>query len=296
MNGFVLAIVEAGRRDQGRINRSARKMRHKRAAEMSGDSADVAFFELMNRHLPRAFSAVMRRLPSDPRCRLCHAPYGGPGGRIMRRFGFGPSRKNPSLCNTCFEKAPMGGVEMDIGVLFADVRGFTSLVEEMAPNDVADVLNRFYSAAAAILGRSAIIDKLVGDEVMALYLPLLLAEDWEDEMLRDASDLLAAVGFGSAAEPWLPLGIGLDVGHAFVGNVGAGDVKDFTALGDVVNTAAHLQSSAAAGQIVMTERLFVRLSERAVEANPKHLTLKGKRESEPVRVVDFAGVTSKGRG
>ncbi len=263
---------------------------------MSGDSADVAFFELMNRHLPRAFSAVMRRLPSDPRCRLCHAPYGGPGGRIMRRFGFGPSRKNPSLCNTCFEKAPMGGVEMDIGVLFADVRGFTSLVEEMAPNDVADVLNRFYSAAAEILGRSAIIDKLVGDEVMALYLPLLLAEDWEDEMLRDASDLLAAVGFGSAAEPWLPLGIGLDVGHAFVGNVGAGDVKDFTALGDVVNTAAHLQSSAAAGQIVMTERLFVRLSERAVEANPKHLTLKGKRESEPVRVVDFAGVTSKGRG
>lgn len=68
-------------------------------------------------------------------------------------------------------------------------------------------------------------------------------------MLRDAADLLAAVGFGSSAEPWLPLGIALDVGHAFVGNAGAGDVKDFTALGDVVNTAARLQSSAEAGQI-----------------------------------------------
>src|SRR4051812_16815759 len=146
----------------------------------------------MDRHLPRTFMRVMRRLPSDPRCRLCQAPYGGVGGRVMRRFGFGPSRKNPNLCNTCFEKAPLGGVEMEIGVLFADVRGFTSLAENMASGDVAGLLNRFYASAAQVLGRSAIIDKLVGDEVMALYLPQLLTERFEDEMLRDASDLLAA--------------------------------------------------------------------------------------------------------
>ena len=138
---------------------------------------------------------------------------------------------------------------MEIGVLFADVRGFTSLAEQIAPKDVAQLLNRFYGSATAILSRSAIIDKLVGDEVMALYLPPLLVEGWEEDMLRDASDLLAAVGFASSTEPWLQLGIGLDVGRAFVGNVGAGDVKDFTALGDVVNTAARLQSSAEAGQI-----------------------------------------------
>lgn len=254
---------------------------------MHGESADVAFFELMNRHLPRAFSAVMRRLPSEPRCRLCRAPYGGVGGAVMRRVGFGPSRKNPSLCNTCFEKAPMGGVEMEIGVLFADVRGFTSLSEGMAPTDVADLMNRFYGSAAEVLGRSALIDKLVGDEVMALYLPLLLADSWEDEMLRDASDLLAAVGFGSAAEAWLQLGVGLDVGRAFVGNVGSGDVKDFTALGDVVNTAARLQSCAAAGQIVMSERLFARLSEGTTGASAKNVSLSGKREAEAVRVIDL---------
>ena len=85
----------------------------------------------------------------------------------MRRFGFGPSRKNPSLCNTCFEKAPMGGVEMEVGVLFADVRGYTSMAEGIAPESVADTLNRFYDAASHVLSRSAIIDKLVGDEVMA---------------------------------------------------------------------------------------------------------------------------------
>jgi adenylate cyclase len=248
----------------------------------------MAFFELMNGHLPRAFTTIMRRLPSDPRCRLCGAPYGGIGGTIMRRVGFGPSRKNPTMCNTCFEKAPMGGVEMEIGVLFADVRGFTSLAEQMAPNEVAELLNRFYESAATVLRRSALIDKLVGDEVMALYVPMLLSDQWEDVMLRDASDLLAAVGFGSDAEPWLRLGVGVDVGRAFVGNVGAGEVKDFTALGDVVNTAARLQSAAEAGQIVMSERLFTRLSEPPAAASAKTIELRGKSEAERVRVLDRA--------
>jgi adenylate cyclase len=177
----------------------------------------------------------------------------------------------------------MGGAEMEIGVLFADVRGFTSLAETMQPKDAADLLNRFYASASRVLSRSAIIDKLVGDEVMALYLPALLGESWEDEMVRDASELLEAVGF--ADDPWLPLGIGLDIGPAFVGNVGEGEVKDFTALGDVVNTAARLQSCAESGQIVLSERLFGRLSAGRPEADSMTLTLKGKAEPEPVRVI-----------
>jgi adenylate cyclase len=253
------------------------------------EARDVEFFKLMERHLPRRFIWVMRHMPSEPRCRLCKAPYGGVGGRVMRRFGFGPSRKNPSLCNTCFEKAPMGGVEMEIGVLFADVRGFTSLTEDMAPKRVAELLNRFYESASVILSRSAILDKLVGDEVMALYLPQLFAgKGWEDEMVRDARDLLTAVGYGSAGEPWLRLGVGLDIGQAYVGNVGSGEVKDFTALGDVVNTASRLQSSAQAGQVVLSERLFARLSEAPGDATSTSLELKGKREPEPVRVLDLA--------
>lgn len=260
-------------------------MGRKQPLQIRGEPEDMAFFELMNSHLPRTFAALMRHLPSEPRCRLCYAPYGGLGGRIMRRVGFGPSRKNPGMCNTCFEKAPMGGVEMEIGVLFADVRGFTSMAEGMTPSEVAELMNRFYALAIEILTRSAIIDKLVGDEVMALYLTPLLSEGWEQDMVRDASDLLAAVGFGSSAEPWLQLGIGLDVGQASVGNVGAGDVKDFTALGDVVNTAARLQSSAEAGQIVMSERLFTRLPVRP-DASRQLLALKGKDAPEPVRIID----------
>jgi adenylate cyclase len=258
------------------------------APEIDGEARDMRFFELMDRHLPRGFIWVMRHLPSDPRCRLCKAPYGGVGGRVMRRVGFGASRKNPGLCNTCFERAPMGGVEMEIGVLFADVRGYTSLAEGMEPKGVAGLLNRFYESASDILSRSAIIDKLVGDEVMALYLPQLFrGSGWEDDMLRDARDLLTAVGYGSAADPWLRLGIGLDVGRAYVGNVGSGEVKDFTALGDVVNTAARLQSSADAGQILISERLFGRISGGTAEARAASLSLKGKSEPERVRVLDL---------
>ena len=177
---------------------------------IAGDPVDVAFFEeLMRRHLPRAFTRLMRLLPSEPRCRLCHAPYGGVGGKVMRRFGFGPSRKNPTLCNTCFEKAPMGGVEMEIGVLFADIRGFTSLSERLPPDEVARLLNRFYAVASKVLTRSAIIDKLVGDQVMALYLPQLLSDGWEGDIVRDATDLLVSVGFGASGDPWLSLGVGM---------------------------------------------------------------------------------------
>jgi adenylate cyclase len=246
-----------------------------------GDPEDADFFKLMERHLPRAFVWTMRHLPADPRCRLCKAPYGGVGGRVMRRFGYGPSRKNPGLCNTCFEMAPMGGVEMEIGVLFADVRGFTARAHSMAPDDVATLMNRFYGSAARILGRSAIIDKLVGDEVMALYVPQLLSDDFEDDMLRDAVALLESADLG--------LGVGIDVGRAYVGNVGAGDVKDFTALGDVVNTAARLQSAAQTGQVVMSERLFRRLSRPPASARPEALVLKGKPDPEPARVLELAG-------
>src|SRR4051812_32333772 len=238
----------------------------------SSTDGDLEFFARMSRHMPRMFVSVMRHLPSDPRCRLCRAPYGGIGGRVMRRFGYGPSRKNPTLCASCFEKAPLGGVEMEIGVFFADVRGFTSLAEGMDPTGVAELLNRFYESASAILGRSAIIDKLVGDEVMALYIPQLFGvEASTDDMLRDARELLGAV-------PWLRLGVGLAIGAAYVGNVGSGEVKDFTALGDVVNTASRLQSAAEAGQIVISARLWERLSQPPADAVPTSLELKGKQE------------------
>ena len=132
--------------------------------------------------------------------------------------------------------------EMDVGVLFADVRDFTTLSEHRSPKEVADLLNAFYESAIEVVCRHAIVDKLVGDEVMGLYLPDLFGKDVGADMLADARELLDTAG------PLLEIGVGLDYGRAYVGNVGAGEVKDFTAIGDVVNTASRLQSVAGAGQ------------------------------------------------
>lgn len=204
----------------------------------------------------------------------------------MRRAGFGPSRKNPQLCNTCFEKAPMGGAETEAMVLFADVRGFTTLAERRPPEQMSLLLNRLYAAAVKVLGRHAIIDKLIGDEVMALYLPGVLEDRWGYDAVVDGLELLTAAGYGSDAGPWIELGLGIDVGTAFVGNVGAGDVKDFTAVGDVVNTAARLQSKARSGQLVMSDRAFGLVADEFTNAVEQQLALEGKREPERAWIIN----------
>ena len=232
---------------------------------------------------------LLRATPSDPRCKFCSAAFGGIGGRLTNLVGRGQSRKNPRFCKGCFENAPLGGLEADVGVLFADMRGFTNLAETATPEELARLLNRFYSMATDVLSHhDAVIDKLMGDEVMALFLPAFTGDGCVQQMVSAAEGLIRGVGHGSEAGPWFPLGLGLDQGLAFVGNVGSGVVKDFTAVGDVVNTAARLQGEAAPGQLVMSESVYQAIGERYPEARPVQLQLRGKREPVQAHVVTFA--------
>jgi adenylate cyclase len=227
----------------------------------------------------RAWGWILRTLPSNPRCGFCGAPFAGFGSRLVRPLGYRPSRKNPNICATCVELAPPGGTTMETGVMFADIRGFTSLSERSAPEQVSHLLRRFYAAAEEVLFPEAMIDKLIGDEVMALYLPIYRAgADPAPIMLAQAQELLAAVGYGSEEGPFAEIGVGLDLGEAFVGNVGDRSLFDFTAVGDVVNVAARLQGEAGGGEIVLSERLANRLPSPPGERI--ELELKGK--DEPV--------------
>ena len=239
----------------------------------------------------RRLRPVMRSLPTDPRCKICYAPFAGPGKHLVRPFGYRQSRKNPRLCSVCFEDAPDGGMEMDGGVLFADVRGYTTLSETVPPTGLAMLLNRFYRAATdALIRHDAVIDKLVGDEVMAIFLPPIVGGETREQMVGAADELLRAVGFGTPEGPWLPVGVGLDFGRVFAGNVGSGSqVRDFTALGDAVNTAARLQGAAGPGQIVMSERVYEAVAERYAGAESVSLELKGKSAPVAARVVDLSG-------
>jgi len=226
---------------------------------------------------------IVRFLPAPPRCKICNVPFAGPG-KVFKLAGFGQSRKNPSMCTACFEKAPLGGVETEVGVLFADVRGFTALAEESSPEEVAGLLAPFYRAArSALLRHEAVIDKLVGDEVMALFIPLFTRGNVLAKMVAAGVELLEELG---SAEPPLPVGAGADFGRAFVGNVGEEDVKDFTALGDVVNTAARLQAAAEPGQLLVSERVYQAVQEGFPGASRVELRLKGKGAPVVARAID----------
>src|SRR5437763_638729 len=236
---------------------------------------DNYFFDACESGWMTRYRWFNRRLPANPRCRLGLVPFGGMG-RLLR---IRPSRKNPNFCMGCFEMAPVGAHDMEVGVLFADIRGFTSWCEGQAPEAVERALNVFYTVATAALAeRDAIIDKLVGDEVMGLFLtafPLLETRACS-VMVRSAQEILRRV---QVSDPVLPVGIGLNFGVARVGNVGGGSVKDFTAVGDVVNTAARLQAHAHPGEIVMSAAVYERVKDHHPDATPATLSLKGKSTS-----------------
>src|SRR4051812_40439770 len=122
---------------------------------------------------------VFKYLPSSPRCKMCNNPFSGIGGRVLGIAGFKPSRKNPNLCSRCCDSLPAGGAEVDAAVLFADVRGSTGMGERTTPGDFAAQLNRFYAVATdTLLRHDAVIDKLIGDEVMAFFIPGVSGPDY----------------------------------------------------------------------------------------------------------------------
>jgi adenylate cyclase len=194
---------------------------------------------------------VFRYLPSAPRCKLCNNPFGGPVGRVFAAAGFSPSRKNPNLCSRCCDALPAGGAEVDVAVVFADVRGSTALGQRGGAADFAALLNRFYIAATqTLLRHDAVIDKLIGDEIMAFFVQGISGPQYRRRAVLAGMELLEAVGYGSDEGPWLELGVAVNAGVAYVGNVG-GAVVDFTALGDPVNVAARMQQHAAGGELLV---------------------------------------------
>jgi len=235
---------------------------------------------------PRLGRALFRLLPTDPRCKLCHNPFGGVGGKLVGLFGFRRSRKAPNMCQRCCEAMPVGGAEIDLAILFADVRGSTSMAEGMSSGEYAALLNRFYLVATrTLIGYDAVVDKLIGDEVMALFIPGFCGPDYRRRAGEAALGLLSAIGYGTGGQPLLPVGVGVHAGPAFVGNVGTEETADFTALGDAVNTASRLQALAQAGEIVMTGGVFDELAERFPDTEERLVELRGKEEPVAVRVI-----------
>jgi adenylate cyclase len=229
-----------------------------------------------------------RMIPTAPRCKLCAAPFAGPGAPIMRLLDRGPWAKNPEICGYCWKMLERGhgGAEIDLSLLFADIRGSTSLAESMDPGQFRRLMDRFYHSATGVLvAHDAVVDKFVGDEVVALFIPALTGADHARRAVAAARGLLAATGHHDREGPWAPLGIGVHSGRAYVGTIGD-TVTDFTALGDPVNVTARLASAAAAGEILVSAAAAEK-AELEASVETRHLTLRGR--TEPLDVLVLRG-------
>jgi adenylate cyclase len=217
-------------------------------------------------------------LPSPPRCKLCNAPFRGPGGVLMRAVGRGQSPLNRRLCRWCLsavDKLP-GGAEVAISVLFADVRGSTAIAERMLPQEFSQLMARFYGAAARVIDeRDGIVDKFLGDGVVALFIPGFAGSDHAGDAIAAARALLEQTG-NDGPEPWIPVGAGVHTGKSFVGSVGEGDARDFTALGDTPNTAARLTELAGAGEILISAETALAADLETTVLERRSLELRGR--------------------
>jgi adenylate cyclase len=233
---------------------------------------------------------LLKLLPRNPRCRICNAPFEGLGGALVKLFmGKQPARVNPLICNACevFASKYPGGAEIELAMLFADIRGSTALAEKLGSREFSKLIDRFFRVSTDVLVHSdGLIEKLIGDEVAALYVSGFAGPLYTQRAVQAARRLLAATGHGSSTGPWVPVGVGVHHGKAFVGAVGTKDgIVDFTALGDAVNATARLASLAGTGEILVTEEAILKAHLQSDGHERRLLELKGRNASMAVRVL-----------
>jgi adenylate cyclase len=230
---------------------------------------------------------IVKLLPADPRCRICYYPFGGIGGMLVRTLiGLEASRMNPYLCNLC-ERACnkyRGGAEIELSMLFADVRGSTGLAEKMTAAEFSRLIDRFYRATTKVLfSRNALLEKLIGDGVTAFFVPGIAGDLHARVAFEAGEEILRATGHGDPDGPWIPVGVGIHTGVAFVGAVSTdGGVADITVLGDTANVAARIASQAQVGEVMLSDASRTAAKLKTDGMRICRLELKGR--NEPVDV------------
>lgn len=236
--------------------------------------------------------SIARRLPADPRCQICHYPFSGLGGLLVRSLiGLERSKMNPHMCNVCerFAETHPGGAELEVSLLFADIRGSTALAETMRAYDFGQIINRFYQVTANVVYKhGGMVEKLIGDEITAFFAPAFSKNgNHARAAIRAGQDILQATGHGEAGGPWAPTGVGVHSGLAYVGAVGEPDKNlEIAVLGDNVNVAARLASQAAAGEIVASKAAYQSAGLDTSGLSSRTLELKGKQEPIDVWIYD----------
>jgi adenylate cyclase len=230
--------------------------------------------------------------------------FSGIGGVAIENSKFAERIRKEALVRSNFERyfAPslaariagspdavrLGGDKRAIAVLFSDIRGFTALSEAMNPDDMATLLSEYFTEMVdCVFRHGGTLDKFVGDRVMAQWGAPIAAEDDADRAMTSALDMMRGLDelnkkWRSEGRPTLAIGIGLNYGEAFAGNIGSEKRLEFTVIGDAVNTASRLCDEAEGGEILMTDdmRRALRHPPKVKERAP--MELRGKSQTIPV--------------
>ncbi len=234
----------------------------------------------VEKNLFRAF----RMLPHDPRCKICYSPFEGMGGLMMRMLGRKQSELNPYFCNVCedFAKKHPGGAEVEMSMLFVDIRGSTALSEQMTVTEFRELINRFFvESTEAIASEDGLIEKLAGDAVAAFWGAGFAGQDYVAKTIHAARKIQQIM-----EQQKIPVGIGVHAGVAYFGAMGSAEgLVNISAIGDEVNTAARIASKAAAGEILISEQALNAAGMDSSQLESRSLELKGISEAVTVRVM-----------
>ena len=171
-------------------------------------------------------------------------------------------------------------------MVFVDVRGFTSMSERIPPMELAARLNHFYGVAAQLVfDLDGTLDKMVGDQVMAFFGAPFRPEDHPQRAVQTAVAIVSSLERVAEEPNSLRVGAGVATGQVFMGNVGEVEVRDFTVIGDPVNTAAHLQGAALPGEVLVAEETYQRVAHQFPDAANQTLELKGQAGEVAIRVL-----------
>jgi len=186
----------------------------------------------------------------------------------------------------------LGGKRVDITVLFADIRGFTTFSESKQPEELVAVLNRYLAAMAeAVLAQEGTIDKFLGDAIMAWYNAPIQQEDHTLRAVKSALLLRATVENMYKELPddlHLAFGVGIHYGDAVLGLIGTDRRLEYTAISDTVNTAKRIQENSAKNQILISKEAYKRVENEVLAKLHKSMPVKGK--SQPLEVYEVMGL------
>jgi adenylate cyclase len=228
-----------------------------------------------------------RMLPSPPRCRMCLVPFGGLGGWIMRKTGKGRSKRNPHFCGSCdgFLESYPGGAEVEMPILYADIRNSTAFADTQTPAAVSARISRFlHLVTSRIAENDGFVMAFYGDCVVAVWPPGFSGSDGCAKALKAARGIVRDIGLAGDDETAIPVGVGLHRGPAYICTVEAnkGTFRDISIFGLSVIIAARLASRATAHQVLVSAAA---MADAEFSGDWQTLDLKG--VSDPVRAAEL---------